>query len=294
MPESPISTSVNDGRASYHNLHNYSISDNCNMLHELLDHPGADLHVEHEPDLWDMYLTAGPSDGDPPHLSRIEDSIFHSAGLQTTSHWNPSVELCHAPSSNVADSIECLDMESAYRCQYPAPPRIVTKVEETSDLPISGSWADTSALIGSTPEMKGLASDMALDFTSRVPEMVHHGPQQYNPSLETGNTIRPVGSEALSQASMKRRERDASYRCKYCGSTFTAKHNLKSKCLLCTDDTFTYVDIPLDHLNSHEGIRPYECEGCFRSFGTKHVLNRHRGTCGYVFQGSRVHPKRLH
>ncbi|KAK7016780.1 hypothetical protein VNI00_018815 [Paramarasmius palmivorus] len=42
--------------------------------------------------------------------------------------------------------------------------------------------------------------------------------------------IRPVGSDALSHASNKRREREPAFRCPYpsCGKSFTAKHNLKS------------------------------------------------------------------
>lgn len=68
------------------------------------------------------------------------------------------------------------------------------------------------------------------------------------------------------------------YSCPQCCNTFTARHNLTSEpalmftCCLLTRDL-------VDHINSHSGIRPYCCNACGLSFGTKHVLRRHQKTC---------------
>ncbi|KAK7031180.1 hypothetical protein VNI00_013596 [Paramarasmius palmivorus] len=217
IPESPIATTLNNGRASYHNKYDYyDIPDNCgNTLRELLEHPDADLHIEQEP-TWDYYLTAGPTDGDSPHLGQNEDSILHSTAFQ---HWKLSDEDIHCAllcGTVAGDSVERLNVDNVYqRHEYPAPPRIVTKVEETNDWPISGDWTRTNAL----PDLKG--SNEPVDDTA-LPA-VAMGPIE-------PTRIHPVGSHALSDASMRRRERIASYSCILCFATFTAKHNLKSEC----------------------------------------------------------------
>ncbi|KAK7460450.1 hypothetical protein VKT23_009172 [Stygiomarasmius scandens] len=70
-----------------------------------------------------------------------------------------------------------------------------------------------------------------------------------------------VGSDKILKASGDRRKNDAKFKCPICFNSFTAKHNLTN------------------HLNSHNGVRPYECAGCGASFTTKGTFQRHASKC---------------
>ncbi|KAJ3843936.1 hypothetical protein F5878DRAFT_207996 [Lentinula raphanica] len=72
-----------------------------------------------------------------------------------------------------------------------------------------------------------------------------------------------VASAALINAANARRTNEAPFRCTFagCKATFTAKHNLNN------------------HVNSHYGIKSFQCAKCGRDFGTGHVLRRHLTTC---------------
>ncbi|KAF7336989.1 hypothetical protein MVEN_02135400 [Mycena venus] len=70
-----------------------------------------------------------------------------------------------------------------------------------------------------------------------------------------------VASPAGVHAANLRRKKQAKFRCKYCQATLTTKHNLTN------------------HLNSHEGKRPYACGLCGATFGTISVKKRHQKNC---------------
>ncbi|KAF8896071.1 hypothetical protein BD779DRAFT_1466105 [Infundibulicybe gibba] len=87
-------------------------------------------------------------------------------------------------------------------------------------------------------------------------------------SSKTPDTkFRPeVGSAAMVQACHERRKpenKEGAFHCTEpgCMANFTAKHNL------------------MNHINSHKGIRKFECSLCERKFGTRHVLTRHLRSC---------------
>jgi len=71
-----------------------------------------------------------------------------------------------------------------------------------------------------------------------------------------------VASEKTKMASQKRRKKVAKFFCDVpgCHGSFTAKHNL------------------LNHSNSHQGTRNFECP-CKQKFTTRAVLKRHLKTC---------------
>lgn len=73
-----------------------------------------------------------------------------------------------------------------------------------------------------------------------------------------------VASPAGVHAANLRRKRKAKFQCTYtdvCQATFTTKHNLQN------------------HLNSHEGRRPYACVSCGADFTTLNVKRRHEKNC---------------
>lgn len=74
---------------------------------------------------------------------------------------------------------------------------------------------------------------------------------------------RKIATDAVKKASVRRRKKPGKFKCSLpgCVSDFTTKHNLEN------------------HLNSHLGIRNYQCDACMRTFGVAHVLTRHRKTC---------------
>ncbi|KAJ7103368.1 hypothetical protein B0H15DRAFT_209813 [Mycena belliarum] len=70
-----------------------------------------------------------------------------------------------------------------------------------------------------------------------------------------------VASPASIRAANSRRKKPAKYICEVCKASFTANHNLKN------------------HMNSHRGYRPFECEACQMRYVTPGVLKRHQKTC---------------
>ncbi|KAJ3773749.1 hypothetical protein FB446DRAFT_513194 [Lentinula raphanica] len=71
-----------------------------------------------------------------------------------------------------------------------------------------------------------------------------------------------VGSLKVKQQANSKRKTTATFRCKYCGSDFTAKHNLQY------------------HENSHEGKKPYPCPYCIdKAFTVPRSRDRHVKTC---------------
>uniref|UniRef100_A0A0W0EZZ3 C2H2-type domain-containing protein n=1 Tax=Moniliophthora roreri TaxID=221103 RepID=A0A0W0EZZ3_MONRR len=209
----------------------------------------------------DMFLTDGDL-GDPPHLGQPSDSIYHScAGL---SPWNEGP----LSGSGMAESVD------PFPARRGDSARQITLKQEEVDLPSSyqcdkptSSLTDPKAVFPKHEDEAPLYPQCSAQYCAPTINF-HHSPQHcaFQESIGgNGDVIRPVGSDALLHASMRRRERNPSYFCPYqgCAASFTAKHNLKN------------------HLNSHQGIRPFTCKGCHRSFGTKHVLKRHKNTCEY-------------
>ncbi|KAJ7852065.1 hypothetical protein B0H14DRAFT_2760548 [Mycena olivaceomarginata] len=75
-----------------------------------------------------------------------------------------------------------------------------------------------------------------------------------------------VASPATRRAANRRRKdpnKPGAHICQYCGSDFTARHNLKL------------------HLKSHLSIKEHECEQCAQRFSTPQTLQRHKrsSTC---------------
>ncbi|KAK7461030.1 hypothetical protein VKT23_008958 [Stygiomarasmius scandens] len=71
----------------------------------------------------------------------------------------------------------------------------------------------------------------------------------------------PVAAPAAVRAAVQRRKdpnRKGQYICERCGQDFTAAHNLRN------------------HINSHIGFKPYQCDMCDSAFGTPYVLKRHK------------------
>ncbi|THV01004.1 hypothetical protein K435DRAFT_854125 [Dendrothele bispora CBS 962.96] len=83
-----------------------------------------------------------------------------------------------------------------------------------------------------------------------------------------------IGTDATRNASNQRRHPNSKspHECGICHRTFTAKHNYGN------------------HMNSHYGIREYQCDHCGKDFGTGHVLKRHKSKkhpdTGRILKGS--------
>ncbi|KAF5367189.1 hypothetical protein D9758_003895 [Tetrapyrgos nigripes] len=92
---------------------------------------------------------------------------------------------------------------------------------------------------------------------------------------EGGGFKTVVGSDKILKASGERRKNEAKFKCDKCGNSFTAKHNLQN------------------HLNSHNGIRPFECIGCHASFTTKGTYTRHISKCKFTDDHGKLAAKRL-
>ncbi|KAJ6507756.1 hypothetical protein C8R47DRAFT_1099464 [Mycena vitilis] len=89
-----------------------------------------------------------------------------------------------------------------------------------------------------------------------------------SPSTSSANTpeLHPhskVSSPAGVHASNLRRKKKARFFCERpgCGQSFTAQHNLDN------------------HMNSHDGIKPYECRSCKAAYTTRGTKNRHERRC---------------
>ncbi|KAJ7757728.1 hypothetical protein DFH07DRAFT_458255 [Mycena maculata] len=93
-------------------------------------------------------------------------------------------------------------------------------------------------------------------------------PQSYDQSGQSGpsqsSAIRPVATDATRRASTARRKdpsKRGAFICELCGHDFTAKHNYQN------------------HMNSHNSVKPFQCEKCSQRFVTQHVLKRHDPKC---------------
>ena len=54
--------------------------------------------------------------------------------------------------------------------------------------------------------------------------------------------------------------------------------------LTMTGMKFLYGRKLSDHLNTHLGSKPYQCERCEAAFATSSSLSRHKGECGKMIQ----------
>ncbi|KAG7089237.1 hypothetical protein E1B28_010936 [Marasmius oreades] len=73
-----------------------------------------------------------------------------------------------------------------------------------------------------------------------------------------------VASNKIVDASYKRRKKPdekARFVCPICRHTFTAKHNLNN------------------HINSHNGVKPFRCDVCKQTFTTSGTAKRHQNNC---------------
>ena len=91
-----------------------------------------------------------------------------------------------------------------------------------------------------------------------------------------------VGTDAVVEASTRRRKRPARFRCDTCFEgpnqlerTFTSAHNLKSKSTSFLCHRMLTVCSHPDHLNSHLGKKDHQCGWCEKSFVNRHDLTRH-------------------
>ncbi|KAL0575496.1 hypothetical protein V5O48_006481 [Marasmius crinis-equi] len=117
-------------------------------------------------------------------------------------------------------------------------------------------------------------SQVAGDGTDAVPGAGQEDNNKRSTASPSGRSaFRPVvASEEVVLASKSRRTtRTPRFPCPVegCPADFTAKHNLKN------------------HLNAHNGVKPYGCPHCERSYTTSHVLNRHMTTCKRAKKGKR-------
>ncbi|KAF8192271.1 kinase-like domain-containing protein [Mycena galopus ATCC 62051] len=81
----------------------------------------------------------------------------------------------------------------------------------------------------------------------------------------TDPNFRPIVTSPATRHASAIRRRDPTkagrYVCPICGNDFTAQHNLRY------------------HIQAHNSVREFECDGCGQRFGTPHVLKRHITKC---------------
>lgn len=77
-------------------------------------------------------------------------------------------------------------------------------------------------------------------------------------AVDRGLFRKRIATSGVLKAAEKRRQRVPAFKCPICNYSLTSKDNLKN------------------HINAHNGIRPFECDTCSKKFGTRSVLNRHR------------------
>lgn len=85
-----------------------------------------------------------------------------------------------------------------------------------------------------------------------------------------------IASEAVLQASAKRRKKPAHYQCRTCGQMLTSRDNLNSTllCFVCFFQTLKSTHS--DHMDAHTGVRRHQCHFCHERFRTRSVLKRHQ------------------
>lgn len=98
--------------------------------------------------------------------------------------------------------------------------------------------------------------------------------------LET-KAVKKVASQKLEANALKKRVRKPRHRCTRpgCGQTFTEKHNLNSTCFALYRLLLSLAHEEIDHLNSHDGLKPHPCKHCNKTFAARSTLSRHSKTC---------------
>ncbi|EEB89718.1 hypothetical protein MPER_12154 [Moniliophthora perniciosa FA553] len=215
----------------------FNSHDHLDVLYRGLEFPGI---IDHE----DKYLTVPGA----PYYGHILPGTaygYYDVGPASTIHyhWKHDTFGDPVPSGCNIDSASTVTVPS--RSLVNQTIDITTKKEEEDDefIDSSRTCAPDEATASSGFDLglrrqftKEPDEDMVLIPQYNMhhdPDMVWYDPQQYHHSsmVNLGAGIRPVGSDALLQASMRRRERDPEYFCPHegCGASFTAKHNLKSR-----------------------------------------------------------------
>lgn len=98
--------------------------------------------------------------------------------------------------------------------------------------------------------------------------------------LET-KAMKKVASQKLEANALKKRVRKPRHQCTRpgCGQTFTEKHNLDSTCFALYRLLLSLAHGEIDHLNSHDGLKPHPCKHCNKTFAARSTLSRHSKTC---------------
>ncbi|KAH8806726.1 hypothetical protein DL96DRAFT_614675 [Flagelloscypha sp. PMI_526] len=129
---------------------------------------------------------------------------------------------------------------------YPSPPRAPSPTFSDGDHAQSSSSDEHGPSLSSSP-----ADYSTTTFISSPYETVSWPPGEAT-----------LATRSVQEAARRRRKRPPRFRCEFCPTDFTAKHNFEN------------------HMNSHRNIRPHKCKmGCGKSFGTAQVLRRHESKC---------------
>jgi hypothetical protein len=93
--------------------------------------------------------------------------------------------------------------------------------------------------------------------------------------------VKKVASQKLEANALKKRVRKPRHQCARpgCGQTFTEKHNLNSTCFALYRLLLSLTHEEIDHLNSHDGLKPHPCKHCNKTFAARSTLSRHSKTC---------------
>ncbi|EDR00945.1 uncharacterized protein LACBIDRAFT_312711 [Laccaria bicolor S238N-H82] len=194
---------------------------------------------------WDSHFLSQPSSTMDYHYSQSSPNfsipILSNGDGRVDRMIPPQEDLCFT--QNIGVALQPLSaMPDQYSQSYP------TGAISTS--PIRASRM--------TPWPEGTDFTQTNGSDSAVTHMAHPEATHFPPGQ------RPkIATEAVKKASERRRRHAAKFNCEWpgCVSDFTTKHNLQN------------------HLNSHLGIRNYQCDVCKRTFGVAHVLTRHRKKC---------------
>ncbi|KIL55845.1 hypothetical protein M378DRAFT_17584 [Amanita muscaria Koide BX008] len=104
-----------------------------------------------------------------------------------------------------------------------------------------------------SPTSTGLSAQSSVGPSAAVPAIIE--------LVAAEDGIRAVGSREIQQASGRRRKKEGNFVCPFrntgCKATFTAPHNAQY------------------HLNSHLGLKPYECTECSYAAAALGTLRRH-------------------
>lgn len=183
--------------------------------------------------------------------------LFHPDSSRGRTLWRPDVYLTpslNSRSPSLASMPNMGDLDhDIFRSREPSMARsihsdngidfLTLKQLDLNPVDVSPALVATSEIFGTEQETSHTATD---------------------PSSASLTSYREqVASDAVTRASQSRRTNAANYVCEQCKQTFTAKHNLHN------------------HLNSHYGVRNFQCPipGCNKAFGTSHVRRRHLVKC---------------